>query len=67
MSSKLRILRQGESAHIPMNMAHGTYNTGDETLAFSAILSPAKIEGPPLVDMYGEEPWNSLRSSREAS
>ena len=56
-----RILRQGESAHIPMNMVHGTYNAGDETLVFLAILSPAKIEGPPLVDMYGEQPWKSLR------
>ena len=42
-------------------MVHGTYNAGEETLVFLAILSPAKIEGPPLVDMYGEQPWKSLR------
>ncbi len=56
-----KILGPGQVAHIPTNVVHGTYNVGEETLEFLAILSPAKIQGPPLVDMSQEEPWRSLR------
>ena len=56
-----RTLGPGDIAHIPMDVVHGTYNAGDETLVFLAILSPAKFEGPALVDVSGEEPWVSLR------
>ena len=56
-----RTLRAGEIAHIPRNVVHGTYNAGDDTLVFLAILSPAKFEGPALVDVHTEEPWRSLR------
>ena len=56
-----RLLKSGEVAHIPKDVVHGTYNAGRDTLRFLAILSPAKIKGPPLVDMSQEEPWRSLR------
>ena len=56
-----RILRAGDSAHIARNVVHGTYNAGDDTLVFLAILSPAKAQGPALVDVHMEEPWRSLR------
>lgn len=56
-----QILVSGETAHIPMNVVHGTYNAGDEPLVFLAILAPAKIEGPPLIDMSSEQPWCDLR------
>jgi len=56
-----RILGVGEIAHIPSDMVHATYNAGEETLVFLAILSPARFEGPALVDMAGEEPWRSLK------
>jgi quercetin dioxygenase-like cupin family protein len=61
----MRILGPGQSAHIPTNMVHGTYNAGDSTLVFLAILSPAIIEGPPLIDVSQEEPWKSMRTARE--
>jgi quercetin dioxygenase-like cupin family protein len=57
-----RLLGPGDSAHIPTDIVHGTYNAGDATLVFLAILSPAKIEGPPLIDVSQDEPWKSLRS-----
>jgi hypothetical protein len=41
-----RPLGPGESAHIPRNIVHGTYNAGDETLVFLAILPPAIFDGP---------------------
>ncbi|BCS32537.1 hypothetical protein TBR22_A17510 [Luteitalea sp. TBR-22] len=56
-----RLLGAGDIAHIPKDVVHGTYNAGDETLVFLAILSPAIFEGPPLVDVSGEAPWSTLR------
>ena len=56
-----RLLSPGEIAHIPADVVHGTYNAGADTLRFLAILSPAKIQGPALIDMSQEEPWRSLR------
>jgi quercetin dioxygenase-like cupin family protein len=56
-----RILEAGDTAHIPKGLVHGTYNAGDETLVFLAILSPAHFEGPALIDVSQEEPWISIR------
>jgi len=56
-----KILTAGQISHIPKDVVHGTYNAGSETLEFLAILSPAKIAGPPLVDVSDHEPWASLR------
>ena len=55
------ILGPGDSAHIPMDMVHGTYNAGEDDLVFLAILSPAVFEGPALVDVSSDEPWVGLR------
>jgi quercetin dioxygenase-like cupin family protein len=55
------ILTAGQIAHIPKNVVHGTYNADNATLEILAILSPAKIVGPPLVDVSDQEPWRSLR------
>ena len=57
-----RRLGPGDIAHIPRDMVHGTYNAGPDTLVFLAILSPAKFEGPPLIDVSQEGPWASLRN-----
>lgn len=58
----MRHLGAGDIAHIPKDVVHGTYNAGEDTLVFLAILSPAIIDGPALVDESSEEPWRSLRS-----
>jgi len=57
-----KILRAGDIAHIPTDVVHGTYNAGEGTLSFLAILGPAKIEGPPLIELQNEEPWRSLKA-----
>ena len=57
-----QILGPGDSAHIPMDMVHGTYNVGDIDLIFLAILSPARFEGPALVDVSEESPWVDLKA-----
>ena len=56
-----RELKAGQIAHIPMDMVHGTYNNGPDELVFLAILSPAKIHGPALIDVSGEDPWRTMR------
>ncbi|MFT5369312.1 MAG: quercetin dioxygenase-like cupin family protein [Candidatus Latescibacterota bacterium] len=56
-----QILGPGESAHIPTDMIHGTYNAGDTNLIFLAILSPAIFEGPALIDVSKDAPWATLR------
>lgn len=55
-------LRAGESAHIPRDVVHGTYNAGDDPLVFLAILSPARFSGPAIVDVHREEPWRTLKT-----
>jgi len=57
-----KLLHPGEAAHIPRDVVHGTHNAGQGELTFLAILGPAKIEGPPLIDMCEEEPWRSLET-----
>ena len=57
-----RRLGPGDVAHIPRNVVHGTYNAGEGTLVFLAMLSPAIVDGPALVDVSSDEPWSSLRS-----
>jgi quercetin dioxygenase-like cupin family protein len=57
-----RQLGPGDIAHIPADVVHGTYNAGDETLVFLAILSPATVDGPALIDVSNHAPWNTLRS-----
>ena len=56
-----RLLGPGETAHIPEDVVHGTWNGGDQTLVFLAILAPATCDGPMLVDVSQDEPWASLR------
>lgn len=56
-----RRLGPGDSAHIPKDVVHGTYNAGSDTLEFLAILSPAKPSGPALLDVRHDEPWRSLK------
>jgi quercetin dioxygenase-like cupin family protein len=60
-----QILGPGEMAHIPKDVIHGTYNAGDDTLVFLAILSPAIFEGPALIDVCREEPWCTLKTPPE--
>jgi quercetin dioxygenase-like cupin family protein len=58
-----RVMRAGELAFVPRDEVHGTYNVFDEPVVFLAVLSPAVIDGPALIDVSGEEPWRSIRRS----
>jgi quercetin dioxygenase-like cupin family protein len=62
-----RFLGPGETAHIPKNLVHATYNAGEDMLVFLAILSPAIFDGPAIVDMSSQEPWASQRAAGGAT
>lgn len=55
------ILGPGGMAMIPANLPHATFNAGDSPLRFLAILSPVEAPGPFTVDVFDEEPWQTLR------
>jgi quercetin dioxygenase-like cupin family protein len=57
-----RILGPGDSAFIPADVVHASFNVGDDEAKIAAILGPCVGEiGYELVDVAGEEPWKSLR------
>ena len=58
-----RVMQAGESAFVPRDEVHGTYNVFDEPVVFLAILSPAVFAGPALVDVSADEPWRSIRGA----
>lgn len=58
-----RVLGPGDSAFIPADMVHASFNAGADTAKIIAILGPCVGEGGyELVDVAGEAPWNSLRN-----
>lgn len=62
IEKECKTLNGGEAVYIPKEMVHATFNCGDTTLKFLAILSPAAdLEGS-MVYVHEESPWNSLRN-----
>jgi quercetin dioxygenase-like cupin family protein len=57
-----KIMRAGDSLFLPPGIVHGTYNMGEDTLDFLAILSPAKSGQPVTVEVSEQEPWKNLRA-----
>jgi quercetin dioxygenase-like cupin family protein len=56
-----QLLGPGDMALIPANVPHATFNPGETTLRFLAILSPVEAPGPFTVDVFDQEPWKTLR------
>jgi quercetin dioxygenase-like cupin family protein len=57
-----RILGAGDSAYVPADMVHASFNVGDRDARIVAILGPCVgAGGYELVDVAGEPPWNALR------
>lgn len=57
-----RVLGPGDSAFMPADMVHASFNVGDTEARIVAILGPCVgASGYELVDVAGETPWNSLR------
>ncbi len=57
-----KTLRAGESAFIPADVVHASFNTGNATAKLLAIIGPCKGEmGYELVDVFEQAPWKTLR------
>ena len=57
-----QILEAGDSAFVPKNTVHGSFNTFNEPVSLQVVLAPAQGEsGYELVDVAEEEPWKSIR------
>ena len=58
-----RILSPGDSAFIPPNVVHASFNADDQPGKIVAILGPCVgSNGYELVDVAEDAPWNSLRT-----
>lgn len=64
VEKEFRVLKAGESAHIPAGLVHATFNSSREDAVILAILSPGESQGPFMVDVSEQEPWKSLRRPR---
>ena len=57
-----RILGPGDSAFVPADVVHASFNVGDANAKIVAILGPCTgTIGYELVDVAGDAPWNTLR------
>jgi quercetin dioxygenase-like cupin family protein len=58
-----RILGPGDSAFIPADTVHASFNIDENETKVLAILGPSVSDsGYEMVDVSGEAPWNRLRS-----
>jgi len=58
-----RILGPGDSAFIPGDVVHASFNVGDTDAKIVAILGPCVGEiGYELVDVANDAPWKDLRA-----
>jgi quercetin dioxygenase-like cupin family protein len=57
-----RMLGPGDSAFVPADMVHASFNAGSTDAKIVAILGPCVGDGGyELVDVAGEAPWKDLR------
>lgn len=58
-----------DSVFIEADVVHASFNEGDETADLQVIIAPSLGEGSGygLVDVSGEEPWASVRSTSGAA
>lgn len=57
-----RVLGPGDSAFIPKNVVHASFNVGESEAKVVAILGPCVGDiGYEVVEMGAEAPWNTMR------
>lgn len=57
-----QVLGPGDSAFIPADVVHASFNAGNESARLLAILGPAiGDKGYELVEVFDQAPWNDLR------
>lgn len=59
---EMKILGPGDSAFVPADMVHASFNAGDTGARIVAILGPCVGDvGYELVDVAAQAPWQGLR------
>lgn len=61
IEDEMQVLEAGDSVYIDANVAHGTFNAGEENLEFLAILSPPEGWEAGTVDVSEEKPYSTYR------
>jgi quercetin dioxygenase-like cupin family protein len=56
-----QFLRPGDSAFIPADAVHASFNVGDGEAKILAIFGPAVGDGFETIDVSAEAPWNAMR------
>tara|TARA_R110002049_G_scaffold47793_17_gene138063 strand:- start:2117 stop:2527 length:411 start_codon:yes stop_codon:yes gene_type:complete len=64
VEDKMEILSAGDSVYLDANIAHATFNAGDEDLEFLAILSPAEGWDVGTIDVSGDLPYSEYRKHK---
>jgi len=61
IEDEMQILEKGDSVYIGANVAHGTFNAGEEELGVLAILSPPEGWEAGTVDVSENAPYSGYR------
>ncbi|RTE53581.1 cupin domain-containing protein [Arenibacter aquaticus] len=61
VEGEMQLLEAGDSVYIGANVAHGTFNAGDEELEFLAILSPPNGWEAGTIDVSEKVPYCQYR------
>ena len=61
IEDEMQILKEGDSVYIGANIAHGTFNVGEDELAFLAILSPKEGWEAGTIDVSENTPYSEYR------
>ena len=62
VDQEMRLLGPGDSAFVPADMVHASFNAGESDAKIVAILGPCVGDGGyELVDVADEAPWKNLR------
>ena len=62
VENEKQILGPGDAVYIDPNVVHATFNAGEDTLSFLAILAPRKGWTAGTIDEFENEPYASYRS-----
>lgn len=62
VGTEKQILSAGDSAIIPADKVHASFNIGPSEAKIFVVLSPAEAEQPLAVDVASETPWKTLRA-----
>ncbi|MCK0156502.1 cupin domain-containing protein [Cellulophaga sp. F20128] len=64
IENEMEILKEGDSVFLDQNIAHATFNVGDDDLEFLAMLSPVDGWAAGTVDVSEDLPYSEYRKHK---